>query len=241
MRGRNRHNRGNRPEQYENESRNRYGSQYDNQYSDQYGEREQRWGSPGRGVEQDRYQQRQGWDEERSWRGRQDQPAEENLGWPAQRYQDRYGSDTENYGGAGYAQRSAYERMGQGGGQYRGKGPKGYQRSDDRIREDVSEALSQDGDIDASEIEVTIQGGVVTLSGTVDSREAKRAAEDLAEDCAGVKDVQNNIRVQAKDQRGQLGLGNMSQDYSGAGAGTSRQEGETESRARTRSPAGSPA
>ena len=100
MRGRNRHNRGNRPEQYENESRNRYGSQYDNQYSDQYGEREQRWGSPGRGVEQDRYQQRQGWDEERSWRGRNDQPAEENLGWPAQRYQDRYGSDTENYGGA---------------------------------------------------------------------------------------------------------------------------------------------
>ena len=271
MRGRNRHNRGNRPEQYENESRNRYGSQYDNQYSDQYGEREQRWGSPGRGVEQDRYQQRQGWDEERSWRGRNDQPAEENLGWPApgpaeygcreqgqgryredrvggnfgnresQRSQDRYGSDTENYGGAGYAQRSAYERMGQGGGQHRGKGPKGYQRSDDRIREDVSEALSQDGDIDASEIEVTIQGGVVTLSGTVDSREAKRAAEDLAEDCPGVKDVQNNIRVQAKDQRGQSGLGNMSQDYSGAGAGTSRQEGETESRARTRSPAGSPA
>ena len=85
--------------------------------------------------------------------------------------------------------------MGQGGGQHRGKGPKGYQRSDDRIREDVSEALSQDGDIDASEIEVTIQGGVVTLSGTVPERGMKMAAEMMIDRIAGVIDIHNRVRV----------------------------------------------
>ena len=38
----------------------------------------------------------------------------------------------------------------------------------------------------------------VTLSGTVDSREAKRRAEDCAETISGVKHVQNNLRVQDK-------------------------------------------
>src|SRR5262245_30542187 len=41
-------------------------------------------------------------------------------------------------------------------GRFTGKGPKGYRRSDDRVKEDVSEALSRDGDLDASEIEVNV-------------------------------------------------------------------------------------
>lgn len=78
---------------------------------------------------------------------------------------------------------------------YRGRGPKNYQRSDERIREDVCERLMVDDDVDASEIEVEVQGGVVTLNGTVHDRHAKRLAEDIADAVRGVKDVQNNIRV----------------------------------------------
>jgi len=75
-----------------------------------------------------------------------------------------------------------------------GKGPKGYKRSDERIREDVNDALS-DGTIDASNITVAVETGEVTLSGTVESRDMKFYAERLAEQCSGVKDVINQLRV----------------------------------------------
>jgi osmotically-inducible protein OsmY len=82
------------------------------------------------------------------------------------------------------------------GGAHRGRGPKGYRRSDDRIHEDVCERLTEDPFIDASNIEVAVTEGEVTLNGTVSSRGLKRRAEDLAEMAAGVAHVQNNLRVQ---------------------------------------------
>lgn len=78
---------------------------------------------------------------------------------------------------------------------HRGRGPKGYVRSDDRIREDVSDRLSDDPMVDASEIEVSVAGAEVTLAGTVSSREERRRAEDCAERVSGVSHVQNNLRV----------------------------------------------
>ncbi|GEM_PF-1715894 len=80
-------------------------------------------------------------------------------------------------------------------GQHAGRGPKGYRRDDARITEDVNEMLTRDGHIDASDIEVEVSGGEVTLRGTVDSRDAKRYAEDIAESISGVCDVNNHIRV----------------------------------------------
>ena len=80
-------------------------------------------------------------------------------------------------------------------GPHRGKGPKNYSRSEERIREDVSDKLSEDSFLDASAIEVSVQDGEVTLSGSVESRYSKHRAEDLAEDVTGVKEVQNNLRV----------------------------------------------
>ena len=75
------------------------------------------------------------------------------------------------------------------------RGPKGYERSDDRIREDVCERLTMDHDVDATDIEVFVSEGVVTLNGTVHERHAKRIAEDICESVRGVRDVQNNLRV----------------------------------------------
>jgi len=77
-----------------------------------------------------------------------------------------------------------------------GKGPKGYRRSDERIQEDVSEALTQHHELDASDIEVKVNNGEVILSGSVAERQFKRMAEDIAERCPGVRDVRNDIRVQ---------------------------------------------
>jgi hypothetical protein len=78
---------------------------------------------------------------------------------------------------------------------HRGRGPRNYQRSDDRIREDVHERLSDDVRVDASEIEVTVQNREVTLNGTVRDRNEKRWAEDIVESVSGVAHVQNNLRV----------------------------------------------
>jgi len=80
-------------------------------------------------------------------------------------------------------------------GNYRGKGPRGYTRSDERIREDVSDRLTDYSHLDASDIDVTVVDGVVKLEGWVDSRWAKRSTEDIVETVSGVKDVQNNLRV----------------------------------------------
>lgn len=79
---------------------------------------------------------------------------------------------------------------------HRGRGPKNYKRSDDRIREDVSDRLTDDSWLDASGIEVQVSDGEVTLAGTVERREDKRRAEDLAERVSGVRHVQNNLRIQ---------------------------------------------
>lgn len=81
------------------------------------------------------------------------------------------------------------------GGAHRGRGPKNYTRSDERIREDVNERLSDDPWLDASEIEVQVRSCEVTLAGTVQSRDDKRRTEDLVERVSGVKHVQNNLRV----------------------------------------------
>ncbi|RWX79280.1 BON domain-containing protein [Neorhizobium lilium] len=79
--------------------------------------------------------------------------------------------------------------------QHRGKGPKGYQRSDTRIEEDINDRLSDDPILDASNISVTVAQAEVTLDGFVSSRWDKRRAEDLVEDISGVRHVQNNLRV----------------------------------------------
>ncbi len=91
---------------------------------------------------------------------------------------------------------------GQGRGMHHGKGPKGYQRSDDRLKELICERLREDPEIDPSEVTLSVQGGKVTLDGTVDSRHAKNAIEDIAEQF-GVQEVQNNLRVQRASQPGE--------------------------------------
>lgn len=78
---------------------------------------------------------------------------------------------------------------------HRGRGPKNYSRSDDRIREDINDRLTESSFIDASEIDVAVSDHEVTLTGTVETRYEKRMAEDIADDVTGVTNVENRIRV----------------------------------------------
>lgn len=100
------------------------------------------------------------------------------------------------YGESGYRENESWSMRGP----HTGHGPQGYKRSDERITEDVNERLTQHGYLDASMIQVKVKDGEVTLTGTVPDRQAKRLAEDIAEACSGVKEVQNQLRVKQEQQ-----------------------------------------
>jgi osmotically-inducible protein OsmY len=78
---------------------------------------------------------------------------------------------------------------------YAGRGPRGYRPSDERIYEHVCDRLTDDPLVDASDIDVRVSDGEVTLSGNVRSRREKREAEDVAGSVVAVKDVINELRV----------------------------------------------
>jgi osmotically-inducible protein OsmY len=88
---------------------------------------------------------------------------------------------------------------------HRGHGPSDYTRSDDRIREDINDNLTDDWAVDARKVSVKVENGEVTLSGTVPTRLQKRRAEDCAEEASGVKHVQNNLRVEESSSPGASG------------------------------------
>ncbi len=154
-------------------------------------------------------------------------PQEASQPW----YGDGGTSQREWFGSAARQESGAYDRGygtmrgSQGSGPHSGRGPKGYRRADDRICEDVCEALTQHGDIDASEVEVRVEQGEVILSGMVEDRRQKRLAEDLAERCSGVQDVRNELRVSSTAHRTGTATGTPT-TYSGNASRTASGPGE---------------
>lgn len=96
-----------------------------------------------------------------------------------------------------FAQSQRYDQHGGESheGPFSGRGPRGYQRSDERIREDVCELLTRHGQIDATSMEVEVHQGTVILRGMSDSGRTRRLTEELVEDVPGVRDVENQLRV----------------------------------------------
>lgn len=78
---------------------------------------------------------------------------------------------------------------------YTGLGPRGYRRPDASIHEDLCERLAAVHDLDVADVEVLVSGGEVLLTGTVDSRQARRRIEDIAYRVTGVLDVTNMLRT----------------------------------------------
>lgn len=77
----------------------------------------------------------------------------------------------------------------------RGRGPRNYLRSDARIADDLIDRLTEDEQLDAREILVMVENGVVTLTGEVEARWMKHRAEDIAADVSGVRDIRNRLVV----------------------------------------------
>ena len=109
-----------------------------------------------------------------------------------------------------------------------GRGPQGHQRSDARIEEDVCEHLTHHGMLDATGIQVRVENGEATLTGTVESRQAKRLAEDILDSISGVRDIHNQLRVQ-RDQEQDHQNPFMAQTQMGQGDGQER-NGQSQSR-----------
>ncbi len=88
-------------------------------------------------------------------------------------------------------------------GPYTGMGPSDYTGQDDWIYHQINQRLMAHGYLDASDIEVSVDEGIVTLTGSVDSRKAKRQAEDTVDSVLGVVDVNNELRIEHKEHQEQ--------------------------------------
>jgi hypothetical protein len=111
---------------------------------------------------------------------------------------DRNWREDEQYGASRSTRDDQFRGFRNEGGQHRGKGPKGYTRSDERIKDDINEKLTDDEHVDAREIEVEVQNGEVVPTGFVRSRQEKRRTEDIVERVSGVKNIENRLKVQGQ-------------------------------------------
>jgi osmotically-inducible protein OsmY len=77
-----------------------------------------------------------------------------------------------------------------------GRGPLSYRRSDERLRDEIREQLIRHPDVPTGEVEVLVEGGEVTLQGTVEDRDIRWLVEDLVEAVSGVSLVHNRLRIE---------------------------------------------
>ena len=170
-------------------------------------DRRERHGEPGRRSFDDRDERQVGGRE--PWRDRY--PVDDPPGFDRRRFGGGFGlagledgwvdPATGGFTGESFGGPDFTPQQRRPDGPHRGRGPKSYVRADDRIHEDVSERLSEDPWLDASEIEVRVAGAEVTLTGLVQNRDDRRHAEDLALQASGVRHVQNDLRVRPDDRQ----------------------------------------
>lgn len=130
---------------------------------------------------------------------------------PPETASDRYGSvgtEVGVYGPARYGYGPYFERL------------KRRRRPDDEIRRDVEDALFYDTWVDADRIRVSVEDGVVTLSGTLASYDEVRYATDDAWDVDGVRGVIPRLAVdESLAARGRAAPGGREATESRAEAG----------------------
>lgn len=161
------------------------------------------------------------------WRG-------ESMTYGSGAYPERgYGREREDWRhrGEGWQygperEAGAFERLREGFRKLTGRGPKGYRRSDERVHDEVCERMARSG-MNATDIEVEVENGEVTLSGYAESREDKRRLEDLAEDVFGVDEVHNHVRIRRGEQMGTSTSMTAGTGTTGTGAAMSAQQAGT--------------
>jgi osmotically-inducible protein OsmY len=157
---------------------------------------------------------REDYEDDRAERGRREaRGRDEDRGHDGGSWLDRAADQVRSWFGGDEDDRGRHEEhrhaYGRGEGKFRGRGPKNYRRSDDRLREEVCDRLTDNEWLDASDVEVNVVAGEVILTGSVDSRYAKRLAENISESVSGVSNVQNNLRVQSYQTTAEAPLAGM--------------------------------
>lgn len=184
-------------------------------YDTDYGRTTSRfYGRSGYEYGRDDYEDDRGERERHVARGRDEDRGDDGGSWldrAADQVRSWFGSDDDRERGD-----ERHRVHGRGEGRFRGRGPKNYRRSDDRLRDDVCERMSNNEWLDASDVEVNVVAGEVILTGSVDSRYAKRLAENIAESVSGVSNVQNNLRVQSYEAIQDAPLSGMDTPLTGA-------------------------
>jgi osmotically-inducible protein OsmY len=142
---------------------------------------------------------------ESPWRGEEYRGPGSGWGWTEQ---ERHWRPSSSWSGYGAAEREGRDDPWRSGGgmfsrSFAGRGPRGYQRSDERIREDICERMCDSAELDASGIDIVVVSGEVTLQGSVNDRYDKRLAEDLTERVSGVREVNNQLRVSSGQEGSQ--------------------------------------
>lgn len=201
-----------------------YGSQgYGSQSVSQSGY--QQGGYSGSGYSQDDYrnQSSTGWQQPNSRTNQRGGMQYGSMGntWNTSPYATRENAsttDSDSYGWQGQSERR--------------QGPKGYTRSDERIKEDVNDRLSQSHWIDVSDVEVDVKSGEVTLSGTVPGRAEKFEIERIVDAIYGVSDIENKLKIKRQgsmSEQSSSGAGNSGTTNSKNGSGTSGSASATSS------------
>jgi len=146
-------------------------------------------------------------------------------------YGQSYGRNSGNYnqGQSRWGSESSFESKS-------GRGPKGYRRSDDRIKEEICDLLTSHHEVDPSEVEIKVSNCEVTLTGSVNSRNEKRMIEDLASQVQGVSDVTNQLRVQSSQDSSRFSSpegsykSSQSQGFGGQSSSSQKEGGQQSSK-----------
>ncbi|AQV98900.1 BON domain-containing protein [Cupriavidus necator] len=166
----------------------------------------------------------QEWGED--WRGERGYGAAD-IGGAGHPYSGGYGGyrSEERESGYGYRDEGRFGPRG-----HRAVGPKGYRRSDERVREDVCERLAMNPYVDVGEVSVEVANGVVTLDGTVRERREKYVAEEIADAVFGVTEVDNHLRVQRQPGTAWAAGSEVGGDDSAGASGTASASGTSPDR-----------
>jgi osmotically-inducible protein OsmY len=107
----------------------------------------------------------------------------------------REGAAQSEPGTWGEEQSRRERREEQRGGSAGAGAPRPRRKSDDSLASEIHEILTSDPELDATDVEVVVEGGAVTLSGEVEHPDAKLLAEELTESVSGVRLVHNRLVV----------------------------------------------
>lgn len=108
------------------------------------------------------------------------------------------GSFAAHRGGPGMGASERGDQARRAGGPHRGRGPAGWRRNDEAIREEICELLAEDPRLDASGLEIEVKDGEVTLKGHARSRPDALHAETIVAHVGGVRGVRNEALHEAE-------------------------------------------